>query len=52
VLRHLRGHARACHAARFAPDRTHVLSVGDDVTVRWWDVTAGKQVRGSKAACA
>jgi len=44
VLRQLKGHARAVHAARFAADRTHVLSCGDDVTVRWWDLTAGKQV--------
>ena len=43
VLRQLKGHQRACHAVRFAADRCHVLSAGDDVTARWWDVTAGKQ---------
>ncbi len=47
VLRQLRGHARAVHAAQFAPDGTHILSCGDDVAVRWWDLTAGKQVRMS-----
>lgn len=44
VLRQFKGHHRATHVARFAPDRSHVLSGGDDVTVRWWDVTTGSQV--------
>lgn len=46
VLRQLKGHApRAARVVRFAPDKAHVLTGGDDVTARWWDVAAGKQVR-------
>lgn len=45
VLRQLKGHQGPAHVARFAPDdRTHVLSGGDDVTLRWWDITSGRQV--------
>ena len=44
MLRQLKGHARPVHVARFSPDKVHVLSGGDDVTVRWWDISSGKQV--------
>lgn len=44
VLRQFKGHQRAAHVARFAPDLVHVMSGGDDVTLRWWDLTAGKQL--------
>jgi hypothetical protein len=44
VLRQLKGHARPAHVARWSPDKTHVLSGGDDVTVRWWDISSGSQV--------
>jgi U3 small nucleolar RNA-associated protein 15 len=44
VLRQLKGHQRPVHVARFAPDKTHVLSGSDDVTLRWWDISAGKQL--------
>lgn len=44
VLRQLKGHARPVHVARFAPDKVHVLSGGDDVTLRWWDIASGKQL--------
>lgn len=33
VLRQLRGHQKPCHVTRFSPDKVHVLSGGDDVTV-------------------
>ena len=44
VLRQLKAHKRPTHVARFSPDRQHVLSGSDDVTVRWWDITSGEQV--------
>lgn len=44
VLRQFKLHKRPTRVARFAPDKLHVLSGSDDVTVRWWDVTAGSQV--------
>ena len=44
VLRQFQGHKRAVHVTRFAPDKLHVLSGGDDVTVRWWDVSTGQQL--------
>ena len=44
MLRQLKAHKRPTHVARFSPDRQHVLSGSDDVTVRWWDITSGEQV--------
>ncbi|GFR40760.1 hypothetical protein Agub_g1372, partial [Astrephomene gubernaculifera] len=44
VLRQFKAHKRPTRVARFAPDRLHVLSGSDDVTVRWWDVASGTQV--------
>mmetsp|Transcript_5412 Transcript_5412/g.11948 ORF Transcript_5412/g.11948 Transcript_5412/m.11948 type:complete len:530 (-) Transcript_5412:1074-2663(-) len=44
VLRQLKAHKRPTHVTRFSPDKLHVLSGSDDVTARWWDVTAGQQV--------
>lgn len=44
VLRQLKGHQRPVHVTRFAPDKTHVMSGGDDVTLRLWDISSGKQV--------
>lgn len=44
VLRQLKGHSRPVHVTRFASDKTHVLSGGDDVTLRWWDISSGKQL--------
>lgn len=44
VLRQFKGHKRPTHVARWAPDKLHVLSGSDDVTIRWWDVTTGEQV--------
>lgn len=44
VLRQFKGHKRPCHVTRFSPDRLHVLSGGDDVTVRWWDMASGAQL--------
>ncbi|KAJ9528735.1 hypothetical protein QJQ45_020637 [Haematococcus lacustris] len=44
MLRQLKAHKRPTHVARWSPDKLHVLSGSDDVTVRWWDVTAGEQV--------
>lgn len=49
VLRRLKGHKQPVHVAQFAPDRVHVLSAGDDATVKpvlpsgsccpFWDAT-------------
>lgn len=44
LLRQLKGHQRPVHVTRFAPDRLHVLSGGDDALARWWDISTGKQV--------
>lgn len=44
VLRQLKEHKRAVHVARFSPDKVHVLSGSDDVTVRWWDLATGEQL--------
>lgn len=44
MLRQLKGHSRPVHVTRFASDKTHVLSGGDDVTLRWWDISSGKQL--------
>jgi U3 small nucleolar RNA-associated protein 15 len=44
VLRQLKGHSRPVHVTRFASDKTHILSGGDDVTLRWWDLASGKQL--------
>jgi len=33
VLRQLKGHQKPCHVVGFSPDKIHVLSGGDDVTV-------------------
>lgn len=44
MLRQLKGHQRPVHVARFAPDKVHVLSGGDDVTLRLWDISSGAQV--------
>lgn len=44
VLRRFDAHKKPVHVTRFSPDRLHVLSGSDDVTLRWWDVSAGEQV--------
>ncbi len=44
LLRQLKGHQRPVHVTRFAPDKLHLLSGGDDALARWWDVSEGKQV--------
>eukprot|EP00741_Cyanophora_paradoxa_P016521 tig00020927_g15952.t1 len=44
ILRQFRGHTRAVHVARFAPDNTHVMSCSDDATMRCWDVPAQQEV--------
>ncbi len=44
VLRQFKGHARPCHVVRWSPDKLHLLSGSDDVTLRWWDITQGTQL--------
>lgn len=44
LLRQFRGHTKPVHACRFSPDRVHLVSASDDVTVRYWDITQGRQV--------
>lgn len=34
VLRQFKAHQRPTHVARFSPDKVHVLSGSDDVTIR------------------
>jgi hypothetical protein len=45
ILQTLRGHARAAVGASFSPAGRHILSCGDDHTIRLWDAASGKQVR-------
>jgi WD40 repeat protein len=44
VLRQFKGHARPCQVVRWSPDKLHLLSGSDDVTLRWWDITQGTQL--------
>jgi len=43
LLRQLKGHGRAVHVARFSSDRKHILTCGDDTTIRYWDLVSGEQ---------
>ncbi|HTU21449.1 MAG TPA: c-type cytochrome domain-containing protein [Gemmataceae bacterium] len=45
VLRALQGHTQAVVHAVFSPDGRHILSAGDDGTMRLWEVSTGKLVR-------
>ncbi|GBG72196.1 hypothetical protein CBR_g11128 [Chara braunii] len=40
VLRQLKGHSRAVHFSRYAEDKVHIFSAGDDNTARWWDASS------------
>lgn len=44
LLRQLKGHRRPARSVAFAPDRLHLLTGGDDATVRYWDISSGEQV--------
>lgn len=44
VLRQFEGHKRAVHVSHFSSSLVHVLSGSDDATVRWWDLSEGKQL--------
>ncbi|KEP61606.1 UNVERIFIED_CONTAM: WD domain, G-beta repeat-containing protein [Hammondia hammondi] len=44
LLRKLKGHTGSVRSCRFSPDRTHVLSAGDDTTIRRWDLSVGECV--------
>lgn len=44
LLRQMTSHKRAVHSVTFAHDKLHLLSAGDDATVRWWDVASGNQI--------
>lgn len=44
LLRQMSLHKRPVHSVTFAHDKLHLLSAGDDATVRWWDVASGNQI--------
>ncbi|KAI8110895.1 hypothetical protein M9434_004469 [Picochlorum sp. BPE23] len=44
LLRQMTSHSRPVHSVAFAHDKLHLLSAGDDATVRWWDVASGNQI--------
>jgi len=44
LLRQMTLHKRPVHSVTFAHDKLHLLSAGDDATVRWWDVASGNQL--------
>jgi len=44
LLRQMTSHKRPVHNVLFAEDKLHLLSAGDDATVRWWDVSSGEQL--------
>ena len=44
LLRQMTQHKRPVHCVSFAHDKLHLLSAGDDATVRWWDVASGNQL--------
>jgi dipeptidyl aminopeptidase/acylaminoacyl peptidase len=45
VLRRFDGHGRSVVSAVFSADSRHILSGGDDGTLRLWDRATGKEVR-------
>nr|CEL65787.1 TPA: WD domain, G-beta repeat-containing protein,putative [Neospora caninum Liverpool] len=44
LLRKLKGHTGSVRSCRFSPEKTHVLSAGDDTTIRRWDLSVGESV--------
>ncbi|XP_070543000.1 U3 small nucleolar RNA-associated protein 15 homolog [Ptychodera flava] len=38
ILRMFRGHVCGVHVSRFCSDKLHIVSGGDDNTVRYWDI--------------
>jgi U3 small nucleolar RNA-associated protein 15 len=44
ILRSFRGHTGAVRVTRFAADQTHVISMSDDKTVRYWDLTTEQSI--------
>jgi WD40 repeat protein len=38
-------HTKWNRAAHFTPDGSHIVSAGDDLTLRLWDVATGRQLR-------
>jgi len=44
ILRQLAGHVRPVHVTRFSEDNTHIISGGDDKTLRCWDLPTGEEL--------
>eukprot|EP00921_Rhytidocystis_pertsovi_P015321 GHVQ01024399.1.p1 GENE.GHVQ01024399.1~~GHVQ01024399.1.p1 ORF type:complete len:493 (+),score=64.87 GHVQ01024399.1:124-1602(+) len=48
VLRRLKGHGSAVHACEFSPNKTHVMSGGNDSKLMYWDIGSGTLVDSLK----
>jgi WD40 repeat protein len=52
ALHRLTGHRGTVYGARFTPDESHVVTSGNDGTIRLWDVKTGKEVGSAEVGAA